>query len=180
MSGRFIAVVGPSGVGKDSVMEAISARDPRIVLARRIITRPSDAGGEVFEGVTAEEFQKRLAAGQFALSWSAHGLDYAIPISVTAQLQHGHDVLANLSRDALIRAQGCFAQFEVINLTADHYVLAGRLAARSRETPDQIADRLNRASVRLPEGISSYDINNTGALEGTVQVALDCLYPVKA
>ena len=48
MTGRFIAVVGPSGVGKDSVMQGMAARDPRIVLARRVITRPSDAGGEDF------------------------------------------------------------------------------------------------------------------------------------
>ena len=180
MSGRFIAVVGPSGVGKDSVMEAMAARDPRIVLTRRVITRPSDAGGEIFEGVTAEEFHKRQATGQFALSWSAHGLHYAIPISVKAQLQNGQDVLANLSRDALQRAQGSFARFEVIKLTADRSILADRLAARSRETSDQIADRLDRASVRLPDGITAFNIDNTGALEGTVQIGLGCLYPVKA
>lgn len=180
MRGRFIAVVGPSGVGKDSVMEAMAARDPRIVLARRVITRPSDAGGEVFEGVTVEEFQERQAAGQFALSWSAHGLHYAIPISVKAQLQNGQDVLANLSRDALIRAKGHFAQFEVINLTADRGILADRLAARRRETADQIADRLDRASVRLPDGITACSIDNNGALERTVQILFDCLYPVKA
>ena len=31
MQGRFIAVVGPSGVGKDSVMAALAARDPAAV-----------------------------------------------------------------------------------------------------------------------------------------------------
>ena len=32
MSGRLIAIVGPSGVGKDSVMQEAAARDPRIIV----------------------------------------------------------------------------------------------------------------------------------------------------
>lgn len=180
MRGRFIAMVGPSGVGKDSVMEAMVARDPRIFLARRVITRPADAGGEIFEGVTPEEFEARQAAGQFALSWSAHGLHYAIPASVKAALGNGQDVLANLSRTALIRAQGHFARFEVINLTADHDILADRLARRGRETAEQIHDRLDRIAAPLPQGMTIHEIDNSGPLAQTVQIALDRLYPVRA
>ena len=178
MTGRFIAVVGPSGVGKDSVMAAMADRDPRIALARRVITRPSDAGGEDFDGVTTDEFDARAAAGQFALNWAAHGLRYAIPISVQAQLQDGQDVLANLSRSALVRAKDRFARFDVINLTADRAILAARLAARGRESADQIAGRLDRASAGLPDGIAAYEIDNSGALGQAVQAALDLLYPV--
>lgn len=175
--GRFIAVVGPSGVGKDSVMQAMVARDPRIVLARRMVTRPSDAGGEDFDGVTVEEFHALHAADAFALSWEAHGLHYAIPATVDAYLQEGRDVLANLSRAVLIHANDRFAQFEVINLTADRDVLAARLAARGRETAAQIAGRLDRATAGLPDGIAAIHLDNSGPLDQTVQTALDHLYP---
>ena len=178
MTGRFIAVVGPSGVGKDSVMAAMATRDPRITLARRIITRPTDAGGEDFEGVTTDEFHARNAAGEFALSWAAHGLHYAIPVSINAQLQNGQDILANLSRSALVHADARFARFEVINLTADRAILAARLAARGRESADQIAGRLNRAAVSLPDGIEAYEIDNSSALGQAVHAALELLYPV--
>lgn len=180
MTGRFIAVVGPSGVGKDSVMEAMAARDPRLVRARRVITRPSDAGGEIFEAVTREEFQKRNAAGQFVLDWAAHGLLYAIPMSVKVPLRQGSDVLANLSRATLSLAKSRFSQFEVISLTADRDILAARLAARGRESVLQIATRLDRASDQLPEGIEACEIDNSGTLDQTVQTALDHLYPVRA
>ena len=178
MTGRFIAVVGPSGVGKDSVMEALAAHDPRFFLARRVITRPSGAGGEAFDGVSEAEFHARKAAGAFALSWPAHGLHYAIPSAVDVPLQRGQDVLANLSRTVLISAQARFDRFEVINLTTDLSILANRLAARGRETADQIAQRLERASVPLPAGINAHDIDNSGTLAQTIQSVMSRLYPV--
>jgi len=175
-----MAVVGPSGVGKDSVMEALAASDPRFTLARRVITRPIDAGGEAFDGVTEAEFHRRTAADDFALHWPAHGLHYGIPRSVDQVLAQGNDVLANLSRAVLLEAQARFVRFEVINLTATHDVLAARLAGRGRETPEQISARLDRAAPPLPTGIHVHDIDNSRALEQTVQDIRERLYPVSA
>ena len=178
MNGRLIAIVGPSGVGKDSVMQGTAARNPRIMLARRVITRPGDAGGEDFEGVTVAQFQARQDAGEFALSWSAHGLSYGIPASVDAQLDKGRDVLVNLSRSVLVPAKERFARFLAINLTAPPEILAARLAARGREDASQIARRLDRAQAALPQGIAVQQIDNSGALDQTVEAVLAQLYPV--
>lgn len=179
MTGRFIAIVGASGVGKDSVMEALAARDPGLVLARRVITRPVSAGGERFEGVTMAQFKSRAASGDFVLSWEAHGLHYAIPRSFEDHIQDGKDVLANLSRAVLGRAKDRFDRFEVFNLTADRSVLAKRLAGRGREDADQIARRLQRATFELPPEIDAHQIDNSGAMETTVQSILARLYPVR-
>ena len=73
------AVVGPSGAGKDTLIEGALAAWPGLRLARRVITRPSDAGGEDFAGVTPAAFARMQQAGLFALDWQAHGLSYAIP-----------------------------------------------------------------------------------------------------
>jgi len=178
MSGRLIAIVGPSGVGKDSVMQRAAARDPRIMLARRVITRPADAGGEDFDGVTVAQFQDRQAAGEFALSWSAHGLFYGVPASVDAQLANGCDVLVNLSRGVLVPARDRFARFSTIYLTASPEVLAARLSERGREDAEQIAQRLDRAQAALPEGITVQQIDNNGALDQAVEAVLAHLYPV--
>jgi ribose 1,5-bisphosphokinase len=180
VTGRFIAVVGPSGVGKDSVMRALGARDPRLSLVRRVITRPGDAGGEDFDGVTEAEFATRQAAGQFALSWPAHGLHYAVPASVDATLRGGHDVLANLSRAVLLQAQARFTQFAVILLTADHAALGMRLRDRGRETEADIEQRLMRADFAMPTGLEAHIVDNSGPLDETIDAILTRLYPVRA
>lgn len=178
MTGRFIAIVGPSGVGKDSVMRALAARDARFVLARRIITRPADAGGEAFDSLTPAEFDARRAQGAFALHWPAHGLHYAIPAQVDDDLAAGRHVLANLSRAVLAQAHTRFTRCDVILLTADPETLATRLHDRGRETGDDIARRLKRADFALPDGISAHVVANTGALDQTVDRVLACLSPL--
>ena len=101
MSGRMIAVVGPSGVGKDTVMQALVDAAPQLSLVRRVITREADAGGEDFDAVSVPMFMGMQAAGEFALSWQAHGLRYGIPATVDKELKQGRDLLVNLSRSVL-------------------------------------------------------------------------------
>ncbi len=178
MTGRFIAVVGPSGVGKDSVMAAMASQQPRLRLAQRVITRPSEAGGEVFNGVSLSAFETQRDAGGFALWWAAHGLCYGIPTHVDDMLAAGHDVLANLSRAMLHPARDRFDSTVIIALTARRDVLAQRLAARGREDAADIARRLARADDGLPEGVDALTLDNSGALQDTVDRALALLYPV--
>lgn len=178
-AGRLIAVVGPSGVGKDSVMQALVAARPDIHLVRRVITRPAEAGGEVFDGVSETDFAARAGAGAFALSWQAHGLRYGIPRGVDEVLASGRDAVVNLSRAILPEAAARFPGLVTICLTADPDTLARRLAARGREDPDQIARRLARAGGALPEGTGAILIDNTGALDDTVARILSHLMPAK-
>lgn len=178
MTGRLFAVVGPSGAGKDTLMAAARAARPGLVLARRVITRPESAGGEAFEGVAEAEFARRLAAGDFALHWRAHGLRYAIPAAELAPLAGGQDVLFNGSRAALEAAAALFPGLTVIRVTAPSAVLVERLVARGRESRPEIEARVQRASYELPEGLRVIDIRNDGPLAEGVARFLAALQPV--
>ena len=176
-----IAVVGPSGVGKDSVMQALADRDPGFRIQRRVITRPEAAGGEVFTGVTPEAFARMAAAGAFALSWQAHGLWYGIPVELYDLRRGARAVLVNLSRGVLGAAQARFRDLIVLSLTAAPEVLAERLAARGREATADRARRLERAGVPLPAGMRRViEVDNSSALEATVETVLARLQPESA
>ncbi len=176
--GRLIAVVGPSGVGKDSVIDALVARVPGLCRVRRVVTRPEGAGGEDVERVTPAEFAARRAAGGFALCWQAHGLSYGIPSSLHDTLAAG-DAVANLSRAVLADAQAAFPGLAVLSLSAERQVLARRLAGRGREDGAGIAARLARRAA-LPPGLAVTEIDNSGTLDGAVAAALAALYPDSA
>lgn len=179
MTGRLIAIVGPSGVGKDSVMDALAAADARLSLVRRVITRAQGAGGEDFTPVTPAQFDTMRARGDFALHWGAHGLLYGVPAQVRGDLAAGRDLLVNLSRAVLPQAAALFDPV-IIALTAKPDVLAARLAARGRETQADIAQRLARADFALPAGVQAHQVDNSGDLATTVAQILALVYPARS
>ncbi len=178
-SGRLIAVVGPSGVGKDSVMAGMIAARPDMRLVRRTITRAPGLGGEDYDAVTPEAFDAAAQDGAFCVHWTAHGLSYGIPSDVLTDVQRGKDCLANFSRSALEQANAIFPNLTVLNITASPATLARRLAGRGRETEAEIAARLAQADKCLPAKLDVVTIANDGALEDTVKMALAALQPAR-
>lgn len=174
-NGCFIAVVGPSGAGKDTLIREVMMRRRDLKLARRVISRPPAPDSEDSESVTEAVFEQRKAAGDFALDWQAHGLSYGIPASVEELLGNGASVLANLSRGIIGTARSRFDPFRTIVVTAPVEVLARRLAQRGRETKEDIAERLRRAAYASPTGADVYTVNNGAALEDGVASFLAAL-----
>jgi ribose 1,5-bisphosphokinase len=155
-------VVGPSGAGKDTLLDAARtalADDPHFRFVRRVITRPADAGGEAHEAVTEAAFAMRT----FALAWRAHGLRYGIPDDIAADLAAGRVVVANVSRSVIAEAAARFP-VQVIEITAPPEVLATRLATRGRESVADVTARLARTVAR-PEGIPVDTVMNDATVE---------------
>lgn len=174
-AGRLIAVVGPSGVGKDSVMEGIIAACPAVKRVKRTITRAPDLGGEDYFSVSPSEFAQAVEEGAFCVHWGAHDLHYGIPVQTLSDVSNGQQCLANFSRKALITAASVFERMIVLNITAKPATLAKRLAARGRESSEAIAKRLATADKPLPEGIETVHVGNDGPLHETVEAALMAL-----
>ncbi|MDR0808786.1 MAG: phosphonate metabolism protein/1,5-bisphosphokinase (PRPP-forming) PhnN [Gemmobacter sp.] len=173
----IFTIVGPSGAGKDTLIRGALAARPDLRLVRRVITRPTAAGGEDFDGVAPEDFAAREARGDFALTWEAHGLSYGLP---KGQFTDAGDVIFNGSRAALPEAARVFPGLRVILVTAPGIVLAARLAARRRETVEDIRARLSRATFEMPEDITFQTVINDASPEVGTARLLAALQPVRA
>jgi ribose 1,5-bisphosphokinase len=182
MAGRLIYLIGPSGSGKDSLLDAartaLAARGCRLV--QRVITRSAEALGEAAQGVSAQQFAEMEAQGAFALSWHANGLAYGIPREIDDWLTAGHDVLVNGSRGHLAATRRRYPGLLVLLLTVDQAVLRKRLLARGRESVTEIEARLAR-NARFSERVLAdhypalYVIDNSGSLAHTVECLLACI-----
>ena len=175
--GRLIAVVGPSGVGKDSIIAGIIAASPQIIPVRRVITRAPDLGGEDYDPVSEPEFLTAIGQNEFCVHWTAHGLHYGIPSRVQRDVENGSDCLVNLSRSTLIDASQKFQHLTVLNITAKPETLVRRLSQRGRETANEITQRLLVAEKPIPTGLDVIEIPNDGPLECAVNSALNALQP---
>ena len=171
--GTLFLVVGPSGAGKDTLIDGARRRlagEPGFVFPRRTITRPADAGGEAHDPATPEQFAAREAAGGFFAVWSAHGLRYGLPASIPDDLAAGRNVVANVSR-AVPAALAGTARISVVEVDAPPSLRAARLARRNREETSDVARRLARSGAELPEGIAVHRIVN----DSTPELGIDRL-----
>jgi ribose 1,5-bisphosphokinase len=177
VSGIFVAVVGASGAGKDTLIAAARDRladDRRFVFVRRTVTR-AEGGNEDHDCIDETGFAALRGDGAFVLSWGAHGLYYGIPASARAAVADGRVVVANLSRGALTEARAVFPRLCVVNVTAPAPVLAARLARRGRESLAEIETRLRRPQVAPPAGPDVVTIDNGGSLDAAATRLTDVL-----
>ena len=147
--GTFIAVVGPSGAGKDTLIGYARARlgaDPCAMFVRRVITRASDRAREDHDSLSAEEFARQERKGAFALSWAAHGFRYGIPAAADEAIRSGKVVIANLSRGAIPSLHDRYANVKVVLVTAAPETLARRLAGRRGESEEETRRRIARSA----------------------------------
>ncbi len=167
MSRRLVYVMGPSGVGKDSVLDWLKAHAPAkpvVHFARRTVTRPLHAGGEDHEALPVDCFEQQAQVDAFALHWQANGLRYGVRHGQLAPLQQGQWVLVNGSRGHLPQALSAYPEMTVVHITARPDTLRQRLTARGRETEVEVQARLQRAlEFTAPPG--AHCIANDGRLQ---------------
>ncbi|MFM9975767.1 MAG: phosphonate metabolism protein/1,5-bisphosphokinase (PRPP-forming) PhnN [Beijerinckiaceae bacterium] len=185
-SGCFVAVAGPSGAGKDTLIRGVQERlatDRRFVFARRIITRQAD-NTEDHDTLNELEFVRMKAAGAFLLSWSANGLSYGLPGRLGFDLQEGLIVIANVSRAILPEVRQRFRHHRVVHVTAAPEVLAARLSARGREDAAAQQSRLARALSHDAMVSADITIDNSDNLERSLMQfeqtlkSLACMAPL--
>ncbi len=166
--GRLVVVVGPSGVGKDSLLAGareVLGTDPAVRFPRRVVTRAPDLGGEDYIALDEAAFLAEQARGAFALSWAAHGLHYGVPREIENDLRAGIQVVVNVSRAILPDLRRLYANRLIIGVTASPGVLRQRLEARGRESPADIVQRLARAAAFDLAGDDVAILANDGPLE---------------
>ncbi|ODT22484.1 MAG: phosphonate metabolism protein/1,5-bisphosphokinase (PRPP-forming) PhnN [Kaistia sp. SCN 65-12] len=148
-TGVLVAIVGPSGVGKDTLIghaRAQLAGEDAFVFVRRLVTRDENAF-EDHDTLDEAAFARGVAEGHFALHWRAHGLGYALPAETRQTVERGAVAICNFSRGAIAAARERFAEVRVVAITAPDAILAARLIARGRETEEGVAARLAREAI---------------------------------
>lgn len=145
MTGAWVFVVGPSGVGKDSVINAAQQLLPskkHIVFARRLVTRPSD-GGALHDAVSSQAYRELASSGALCWQWQAHGFCYGIAASYLAAVRAGQLVVVNGSR-AHVSSLAPTEDIKVVEIAASAEQVALRLQQRGRDSTAAVASRLAR------------------------------------
>ncbi|MGI6879556.1 phosphonate metabolism protein/1,5-bisphosphokinase (PRPP-forming) PhnN [Microbacterium sp. gxy059] len=164
MTGCLVAVVGPSGSGKDAVLGWARERlaEAHALFPRRVVTRPAGPGEE-HEPCAPDDFAARADRGEFAVRWEAHGLSYGVPASVARHVADGGVAVVNVSRGVLPSLADVFGRVRVVRVTVPEEVRRERILARGREGSAAAEARLSRPDP-APDFPVDLEIVNDAAL----------------
>jgi guanylate kinase len=170
--GLLFVVSGPSGAGKDTLVDALRARMPRLrysVSATTRAPRPGEREGEHYFFVTREAFEARQAQSGF-LEWREYnGHLYGTPRDFVEQtLATGYDLIMKPEVNGALAVKAAYPDAVLIFLVPDKFSqLRERLLARRTETNEEIARRLEIAHQEM-KFIRNFDflvINEQGRWE---------------
>ena len=174
MRGRLIAIAGPSGSGKDTLISGLKNKI-KAHFPTRFITRERFPNDEKYISVSKKEFQHLINTNHFAFHWSAHDLSYGIPKTINQFLSEGKNVIFNCSRASLSEISKKYLNLESIIITAPPEILKMRLLIRGRENTREISRRVKRnIDIELPNLIT---IDNSKSIEEGLSKLLKAINP---
>lgn len=153
---RLFVISGPSGVGKDAVIERLRDKFPDIHIAVTATTRarrPGEIDGIHYYFTEAGAFSERIANGEFLESASVYGNHYGTPgLPVRNALARGQDVIVKVDVQGAAAIQAlapnaCFIFISPESMTE----LLRRLRSRKTDDPEALMNRFRAASCELLE-----------------------------
>lgn len=175
-----VVLSGPSGAGKDALIERIHGRSsperfavPITMTTRR--KRPGEVDGVDYLFVTSEEFRRRLDAGELLEHAEVYGHHYGVPRSgLREALAIGHDVIMRVDVQGAATLRGVMPDAVLIFLEPDDLSQIERRLRERGTDAETVHRRLNAAQIELAarDQFDHVVVNVEGDLDGTVERVL--------
>lgn len=155
MSGKLVIVVGPSGVGKGTIVRELRSRYPEIwfsISATTRLPRPGELDGVHYHFITDEEFLALEQSGGMLETAEVFGLNRygTMAAPVDAAVERGEIALLEIDLDGARQVKAARPDALGIFIAPPSFdELARRLTGRATETPEAIAARLETARTEL-------------------------------
>ena len=171
-------ISGPSGVGKDTIIEAMRRRTPPhprryVITVTTRSRRPNELEGISYHFLSLEDYRRLEAADGLLEASEVHGNWYGTPRDqVQSALESGRDAILKIDVQGAdkVRAKvpGALLIFVVPPSIEE---LHARLVGRSTEAPRDLEIRRHNAAIELARR-DQYDhvvVNETGRIDETAE-----------
>ena len=171
----LIVLSGPSGVGKDAVLNRLRESGYPLCYVTTLTTRPqrdNETDTVDYHFVSAEAYRKMLANNELLESANVYGNWYGVPRATVKQaLDRGEDTIMKIDVQGAATIKKAIPQAVFIFLIAPSMdELAERLTQRLTESPADLDLRLKTAEEEMKH-ISRFDyvvVNQAGEIDRTV------------
>lgn len=150
--GLLVVISGPGGVGKDTIIETLRQRNPRLTYSVSYTTRPRreyEVDGVHYSFVSEPEFRRRIAEGEFLEFATVNGYLYGTSAKrVEQQQSEGRDVILKIDVQGAekVRRRRPDGLFVFVAPPSMEELLRRRIE-RGSEAPEVVAARQRLAEV---------------------------------
>ncbi len=177
-SPRLFIISGPSGVGKDSVLEKLKSQYPDaryVVTATSRVMRAGERDGTHYRFLDRDDFERQIADGQFLEHALVYDNLYGVPRQdIVDGLAAGQHVIVKVDvagADTLRTLIGNTVSIFMLPESMD--ALLNRLRARKTEDPEILAKRFRTAAAEIDRaGEFDYVVFNRGGRMAETVTAL--------
>lgn len=174
----LVIISGPSGVGKDTIIEALQKRDHRplyhyVVTCTTRCRRPGEIDGVSYNFVSVAEFMALRDAGELLEANEVHDNWYGTPrAGVRAALAGGQHAILKIDVQGARVVKSCVPEALLIFVVPPSLdTLVEHLKARRTETAEQLELRQRNAAIELARK-DDYDyvvVNEEGHVDSTAE-----------
>ena len=150
MRGKLFVISGPSGVGKNTLLNAVVARSERVrysISATSRAMRPGEVDGKSYYFVTKEQFRQLIRSDSLLEYAEYVGNYYGTPIQpIRESIEAGVDIVMDVDVVGALKIKKRLPAAVLVFVTAPSFAaLRDRLLHRGDVAPDVMAERLERA-----------------------------------
>lgn len=154
--GVLVVLSGPSGAGKGTIYDQVTARNPQLWESISVTTRdprPQEKDGIEYYFRTEEEYMRMKANGEFLETAEVYHHYYGTPLAPVMQaLEQGKDVLFEIDVVGAKQIKAKYPQSVAIFIIPPSFaILEERLRKRGTETEESLALRIGSARSELAE-----------------------------
>ncbi|MBV9414957.1 MAG: guanylate kinase [Solirubrobacterales bacterium] len=151
---KVFVITGPSGVGKGTLIRGLLERVPGLGLSVSATTRPPRPGesdGVDYHFMTPEEFEHRVAAGDFVEHATYSGNRYGtLRSELERRLEEGEGVVLEIEVEGARQVRGAIPDAVAVFIAPpSREALRARLAGRGTDSSEQVDARLETAEREL-------------------------------
>lgn len=170
--GQLIILSGPSGVGKSTIVKAVTEKYPNLHFSVSATTReirPDETDGVSYYFVTRERFEEMLRQDELLEHAEYVGNCYGTPAKpIDEALKMGYDILLDIEVQGAMQIKAKRPDAVSVFVAAPSFAeLERRLTERGDTAPDKVRRRIETAHIEY-KAAPQYDyliVSETGKVE---------------